>query len=239
MAPKILAAVKKLSDKPIRYITNTHVHVDHSGGNEPLAKADGAKIIGHENILKVMAGAKDGTPDDRFRQGPGARPTETFKDRKTIHFNGEDVELIHVPAAHSTGDTFVFFHGSNVISGGDMFAITRYPVVDFDGGGRVTGMINGLNQMLAVSDPSKIRGRTYIIPGHGRLCDREDLTKYRDMSVIIRDRVQGMIKKGMTVEQIIAAKPTAEYEPMYGAASGLASTDGFIKDLYNSLTAKQ
>lgn len=239
MAPKILAAVRKLTDKPIRYIINTHVHGDHSGGNEPLAKADGATIIGHENILKVMSAPKDGSSDDRFRAAPGARPTETFTDRKTIHFNGEDIDIIHVPAAHSTGDSIVFFHGSNVISAGDIFAITRYPVVDFDGGGRVTGMIDGLNRMVALSDPARVKGRTYIVPGHGRLCDREDLIKYRDMSIIIRDRIQAMIQKGMTVEQVQAAKPTADYDPLYGAPSGLASTDGFVKDFYNSLKLKK
>jgi cyclase len=238
MAPKILAAIRKLSDKPIRYIVNTHVHVDHAGGNEALAKADGAKIMGHENILKVMSGAKDGSSDDRFRAAPGARPTETFTDRKTVHFNGEDIELIHISAAHSLGDTIVFFRGSNVISGGDVFAIVRYPVVDFDGGGRVTGMIAGLNQIVALSDPAKVKGKTYIIPGHGRLCDREDVVKYRDMSVIIRDRVQNMIKKGMTVQQVQAAKPTAEWDPLYGAPTGLAATDSFVDDLYKSLTTK-
>jgi glyoxylase-like metal-dependent hydrolase (beta-lactamase superfamily II) len=239
MAPKILAAVRKLTDKPIRYIVNSHVHTDHAGGNDALVAASGAKIIGHENILKVMSAPKDGTADDRFRAPQGARPTETYKDRKTVHFNGEDIEIIHVPAAHSTGDSIVFFRGSNVISGGDVFAITRYPIVDYDGGGRVQGMIAGLNQIITLSDPSKGNGRTYIIPGHGRLCDREDVTKYRDMSVILRDRVQGMIKKGMTLKEVQTAKPTLEYEPMYGATSGLGATDDFIADLYSSLTAKQ
>ena len=238
MAPKLLEAIRKISDKPIRYIVNTHVHPDHSGGNEAMAKAHGATIVGHENVLKVMSAPKDGSTSDRFRQGPGAHPQTTYTDRRTIRFNGEDIDLIHVPTAHSTGDTLVHFRGSNVISGGDVFAITRYPVVDFDGGGRVTGMINGLNMMIAASDPARVKARTYFVPGHGRLCDREDVIKYRDMSVVIRDRVQGMIKKGMTQAQIIAAKPTAEYEPMYGATTGLGATDLFIEDLYSSLTAK-
>src|ERR1051326_4870115 len=129
--------VKKVADKPIRYIINTDVHIDHAGGNEPLAKADGAKIIAHENVLKVMSGPKDGSSDDRFRAASGARPAETFSDRKTLHFNGEDIDIIHIPTAHSAGDSIVFFRGSNVVSGGDVFAIVRYPVVDFDGGGRV------------------------------------------------------------------------------------------------------
>ena len=239
MAPKILAAVRRLSDKPIRYIINTHVHTDHSGGNEALVKPDGAKIVAHENVLKVMRAPKDGTADDRFRAAQGSWPTETFTDRKTLHFNGEDIEIIHIPGAHSAGDSIVFFRGSNVISGGDVFAIVRYPVVDFDGGGRVPGMIAGLNQIIALSDPSKVKGRTYIIPGHGRLCDREDVIKYRDMSVILQKRVQEMINKGMTLKQVQAAKPTWDYEPLYGATTGLAATDSFIEDLYNSLTAKK
>jgi cyclase len=235
MAPKILAAIRKLSDKPIRYIINTHVHVDHSGGNEALATADGATIIAHENVLKVMSAAKDGSTDDRFRQSKGAWPRETFTDRRTLRFNGEEIDLIHIPAAHSTGDTLVHFKGSGVISGGDIFAITRYPVVDFDGGGRVQGMIAGLNRMIALSDPSTAGRRTYVIPGHGRLCDREDVIKYRDMSVVIRDRVQVMIRKGMALKDVQTAKPTAEYDPMYGAATGLGATDSFIEDLYESL----
>jgi glyoxylase-like metal-dependent hydrolase (beta-lactamase superfamily II) len=195
MAPKLLAAIRKLSDKPIRYIINTHVHGDHSGGNEPLAAADGAAIIGHENVLKVMSAPRDGSTDDRFRQARGAWPTRTFRDRMTLMFNGEQIELVHVPAAHSTGDTLVHFKGSGVVSGGDVFAITRYPIVDFDGGGRVQGMIAGLNQIIALSSPSAPMRRTYIIPGHGRLCDREDVIKYRDMSVVLRDRVQAMIRR--------------------------------------------
>jgi glyoxylase-like metal-dependent hydrolase (beta-lactamase superfamily II) len=239
MAPKIMAAIRKLSDKPIRYIINTHVHSDHSGGNEALAKPGGAKIVAHENVLKVMKAPKDGTADDRFRAAQDLWPTEIYSDRKTLHFNGEDIDVIHIPAAHSTGDSIVFFRGSNVISGGDVFAISRYPIVDFDGGGRVQGMIAGVNQIIALSDPSKVKGRTYIVPGHGRLCDREDAVKYRDMSVILRNRVQEMINKGMTLKQVQAAKPTWDYEPLYGSTTGLGATDSFVEDLYSSLTSKK
>jgi cyclase len=237
MAPKLLAAIRKLSDKPIRYIINTHVHGDHSGGNEALAKVDGATIIGHENVLKVMSAPKDGSSDDRFRQPKGAWPTETFKDRRTLKFNGEEVDLIHVPTAHSTGDTLVHFKGSRVISGGDIFAITRYPVVDFDGGGRNSGMIDGLNRIAALAAPTT-QGRTYIVPGHGRLSDREDVVKYRDMAVILRDRIQELITKRLTLQQVIAAKPTLEYDPLYGASSGLGATDSFVEDVYQSLVTK-
>ena len=267
MAPKLLAAIRKLSDKPIRYIINTHVHGDHSGGNEAMARADGATIIGHANILKVMSAPRDGSTDDRFRQPKGAWPTETFTDRRMLKFNGEEIELIHVPTAHSTGDTLVHFKGSGVISGGDIFAITRYPVFDFDGGGRISGMIDGLNQIAAAalgagavrgsgppsqqglvgsrSDPTQAKvasptaqRRTYIVPGHGRLCDREDVVKYRDMTVVLRDRIQALVKKGLTLEQVKSAKPTRDYDPLYGATSGLAATDSFVEDVYQSLTVR-
>ena len=237
MAPKLLAAIRKLSDKPIRYIVNTHVHGDHSGGNEALARADGATIIGHANILKVMSAPKDGSTDDRFRQPKGAWPTETFTDRRTLRFNGEDIELIHIQTAHSTGDTLVHFKGSGVISGGDIFAITRYPVFDFDGGGRISGMIEGLNRIAAAASPTGQR-RTYIVTGHGRLCDREDVVKYRDMTVVLRDRIQALIRKGLTLEQVKTARPTRDYDPLYGASSGLAATDSFVEDVYQSLTAR-
>ena len=247
MAPKLVAAIRKLSDKPIRYIINTHVHGDHSGGNEAMARADGATIIGHANILKVMSAPKDGSTDDRFRQPKGAWPTETFTDRRTLRFNGEDIDLIHVPTGHSTGDTLVHFKASGVISGGDIFAITRYPVFDFDGGGRISGMIDGLNRIAAMAlgteasakaaAPTAER-RTYVVPGHGRLCDREDVVKYRDMAVVLRDRIQALVKKGLTLEQAKAAKPTRDYDPLYGATSGLGATDSFVEDVYQSLTTR-
>jgi glyoxylase-like metal-dependent hydrolase (beta-lactamase superfamily II) len=238
MAPKILAAIRKLSDKPVRYIINTHVHRDHSGGNEELAKATGAQIIAHENVLKVMSAPPTGIPNDpNDRATPkGLWPTQTYTDRKILNFNGEEIEILYLSAAHSSGDSVVFFHGSNVITAGDAFAI-RFPAYDYDGGGRIQGSIDGLNKIIALIRSAKTHpGRTYIIPGHGRVCDEPDVVKYRDMSIVLRDRIRNMIKKGMTLDQVKAAKPLADYDALYYSPQGLGSDNTVTEVMYKDLS---
>jgi glyoxylase-like metal-dependent hydrolase (beta-lactamase superfamily II) len=171
----------------------------------------------------------------------GAWPTDTYHgDSQELFFNGEAIQMFHPKPAHTDGDSIVFFRRSDVVSTGDIFMTTNYPIIDVQNGGSINGVVDALNFILDITIPSeKQEGGTMVIPGHGRLCDEADVVEYRDMVTIIRERVQDMIKKGMTIEQVRTARPTRDYDPLYGSTSGSWTTDMFVEAVYKSLSAKK
>jgi cyclase len=245
---ELLAAIRRISDKPIRLVINTHVHADHTGANELLARvgeslggnAPGnsglplatARVLAHEKVMARMSAPSGQTPPRPF----GAWPTETFfSDDKEIFFNDEAIQLIYQPG-HTDGDVLVFFRRSDVVASGDLFQTTTYPVLDVARGSRVQGIIDGLNRLLDITIPKdKAEGGTYVVPGHGRLSDEADVVEYRDMLTIVRDRIQDLIAAGKSLAEVKAAGPTRDYDGRYGATAGAWTTEQFIEAVYREL----
>jgi len=230
---KVSAAIRQLSNKPIRFIVNTNARADHTGGNERFAKAgskmgggllvggyagDGAMVISHESVLKAMS-----APTGKTAPTPSAAwPTDAFPgESKEIYANAEGISISHPGPASTEGDSIVYFRRSDVVVTGDIFSMTKYPVID-EKGGSFSGVLEGLNRIIDITIPKDWQeGGTMVIPGHGRLADEADVVEYRDMITIIRDRIEDMIKKGMTLDQIKAARPTRDYDGRYGNPTGM------------------
>ena len=234
-ADQLIAAVKKVTTQPIRYVIDTSVDPDHVGANEKVAKAGktlfqtnnplgegmtnggAAAVLSAERVLARMS-----APTGKTSPYPTAMwPTETYDQRrKYMYLNGEGIEVLNMPAAHSDGDSVVFFRRSDVVAAGDVLDLTRFPVIDPAKGGSIGGEIDALNRLVDLAIPSvplvSQDGGTYVVPGHGRICDQLDVVEYRDMVTIIRDRVQDLVKKRSTLEQVIAANPTQGYNARYG-----------------------
>ena len=233
---QLLAAIRRLSTKPIRWIVNTTSDVEHTGGNTAISQAgltvngNPAAIIAHENALTRMSAENRAATD---------LPLNTFFEAgRDFSFNGEAVFLYHVPAAHTDGDIVVYFRGSDVLVAGDLFVTTSYPVIRGDAGGGIDGFVAGLNTLLGVAVPKYLQeGGTYVIPGHGRVGDEADLLEFRDMVLILRDRIASLVDKGMTLEQVMATKPTLDYDPRYATAVWTPAM--FVAAVYRDLQQKK
>ena len=247
---KLVEAIKKLSDRPVTYIVNTSADADHLGGNERLSQAGSdlggnapgnfgfrigvAPIVAHEQVLRRISAPTGEKPAMPF----AAWPTSTyFSDKKTMFFGDDPIEIHARPAAHTDGDSIVFFRRADVISTGDVFTPDRYPMLDLSRGGSILGLLDALNHIIDIAIPRfNQQGGTLIVPGHGRLCNESDVVEYRDMATIVRDRIKAMIDGGMTLEQVKAARPTLDYDGIYGAATGSWTTDMFVEAVFRSLS---
>ncbi len=229
LTKKILAAVKKISDKPIRFLLNTHWHFDHTGGNENLGNA-GITIVAHDNVRKTMS------VDQMLKafklkvpaSPKAALPVITFNDTATFHLNGETIHVRHLPPAHTDGDSFVHFKTADVIHTGDLYFNGLYPFIDVDHGGSIDGMINAAGEILKVAGPN-----TKIIPGHGPLSDKAQLAAYRNMLIKVRDRLRVAVKNNRTLEQVIADKPTKDFDAKWG--KGFLKPPVFLKIVYSGM----
>ena len=260
---QVLATIKKLTPLPIREIIDTNADADFVGGNAKVAKAGqtiftnllgggggglaqamtnggAAQIVAHDSVMRRMS-----APTGKASPFPtDAWPTEAFYPKRwTTRLNDEGIEVLYQPAAHSDADSFVFFRGSDVVVAGDILDKTRYPVIDIPNGGSIQGEIDALNKLIDLTiapTPYIYKGvGTYVIPGHGRLCEQMEVVDYRDMVVTIRDVIADLIKQGKTLDQIKAERPTLAYEPQYGSQTGSWTTNMFVEAVYKSLSAKK
>jgi cyclase len=245
IAPQIVAAVRSLSSKPIHTIINTHVHPDHVVGNESIVKQRGTgapqpvRVIAHQSVLNRMLAAAPPRGAGGFRLNAAITlPINNTYDTasKDFYLNGESIMIHHVPSAHTDGDSLVHFRRSDVLAVGDVFTPEGYPFIDRATGGSVQGLIAALNRILEITVPARFQeGGTFVVPGHGRLSDEADVVEFRDMVTIIRDRVQDLIGKGLTWDQVKAARPSRDYDTEY---DGGRPPDEFVEAVYRSLTDK-
>jgi glyoxylase-like metal-dependent hydrolase (beta-lactamase superfamily II) len=246
---QVLAAVRGLTERPIRFILDTAADPENIGGNDALAKAGasggrgqvaGAAIIAHESVLRALSAAK-GKNVPLSSVSAGSWPTITYAgELKDVQTNGEAIQMLHQPGAHGAGDAIVFFRGSDVVVTGNIVDFTRYPLIDTAQGGTFTGVLAAVNRLIDITVPHDWQeGGTLVVPAQGHVGDESDLVEYRDMLTIVRDRILDLIKKGMTLEQVQAARPTFEYDGLYGATSGPWTTAMFVEAAYRDLSHRK
>ncbi len=223
LTEKIVAAVRKITDKPIRFLVNTHWHGDHTGGNENLGKA-GVLIVAHDNVRTRLM-TDQATLLSRTPASPKvALPLITFNDSVTYHINGDTMTVYKVPNSHTDSDAFIRFKNANVVHTGDVFAAYRYPYVDTINGGSMAGIVKALDDLIPTLDDN-----TKVIPGHGALSGKKDVIAYRDMIATVTARVEALVKQGKTLEEIKAARPTADFDERWGK---LRRGDLFVEFVY-------
>lgn len=250
MADQVLAEVRKITKAPIRLIINTSADADHIGGNERIARAgvnmtlsainsggEPAQVLAHENVLNRVS-----APTGEQSPFPVATwPTDTYISKiKSMYLNDDGIQVMHHPSAHSDGDSVVFFRRADVVVTGDIIDLRTFPAIDAARGGSVQGELDALNALLELVIPAMPliykEGRTLVVPGHGRVSDHAEIVEYRDMVTVIRDRIQSMKNKGLTLDQVKAANPAQGYRNRYGADTGAWTTDMFVTAVYNQLT---
>ncbi|HJW27761.1 MAG TPA: MBL fold metallo-hydrolase [Saprospiraceae bacterium] len=234
LSDKIKKAVAEIakSNTPIKFVVNTHWHGDHTGGNENFGK-DGAVIIAHENVRKRMS-------EERFNEfvkstipaSPKvALPVVTFTEDITLHLNGDDVQIFHVNPAHTDGDAIIYFTKANIVHMGDVFFWGSYPFIDISSGGSINGLVAAVDRVLPMLNED-----VKIIPGHGTLANKDNLRSYRDMLASVRDAIVAMIRRGKSLDEVKAAKPTKEFDAQWG--KGSSPSDRFVEIVYQSLAKK-
>ena len=229
LTPKIVAAIRTLSDKPVKFVVNTHWHFDHTGGNENFGKS-GAMIVAHDNVRKRMSTEQFMAAMNR-REPPSPQadiPVVTFNDGVTFHINGDSMVVTHVPPAHTDGDAIIHFVKANAIHMGDAFNNTGLPFIDLSSGGSVHGVIGAADKAYALSN-----AQTKIIPGHGQVTDRNRLKAWRDAVYAVRERVQAEVRAGKPIEQVLALKLTTAYEKDWPAGH-----ERFVRAVYEELSRR-
>ncbi|HEX6996931.1 MAG TPA: MBL fold metallo-hydrolase [Gammaproteobacteria bacterium] len=223
LTEKIVAAIRTLSEEPIRFVINTHVHGDHVGGNENFGNM-GIPIVAHDNVrVRLGRGVNNAPPAPE-----AALPILTYGDAVTFHMNGEEIRIVKVPSAHTDGDSIVHFVNADVIHMGDVFRTTGYPVVDVRNGGSVEGTLEALQIAIDMAGPN-----TKILPGHGEVSTRDDLIEFREMVLEVQRRISELVEQGMTLEQVVAAQPTADLDERWGSPERFLP--GFYQAVQNEL----